>query len=61
MNQSSGQLKTKAALDYESAKKSYTVTVSVTDGKNAEGNNDPAIDATVTVTIAVSDVNERPG
>ena len=60
IDQSSGQLKTKAALDYESPKKSYTVTVSVTDGKNADGNNDPAIDATVTVTIAVSDVDEPP-
>ena len=57
---SSGQLKTATALDFESAKKSYTVTVSVSDGKNAEGNNDPAIDATVTVTIAVADVNESP-
>ena len=57
---SSGQLKTRTALDYESAKKSYTVTVSVTDGKNAEGNHDQAVDATVTVTIAVADVDEQP-
>ena len=57
---SSGQLKTATALDFESAKKSYTVTVSVSDSKNADGNNDPAIDATVTVTIAVADVNESP-
>ena len=57
---SSGQLKTRTALDYESAKKSYTVTVSATDGKNADGNPDPAVDATVTVTIMVADVDEQP-
>ncbi len=44
-----------AALDYE-ATRSYTVTVSVTDGKDADGNADSAIDATVEVTINVIDV-----
>ena len=45
----SGQLQTKAALDYE-AKRSYTVTVRATDPANAS--------ATVTVTINVTDVDE---
>ena len=57
---SSGQLKTRTALDFESGKRSYSVTVSVSDGKNADGNTDTAIDATVPVTIVVTDVNERP-
>ena len=54
LDTSSGQLKTRTDLDYESPKKSYTVTVSVTDGKNADGNSDTTTDATTTVTIAVS-------
>ena len=46
-----GQLRTKAALDYET-KRSYAVTVSVSDGN---GGTD-----TITVTINVTDVNETP-
>ena len=57
---SSGQLKTRTALDFESGKRSYSVTVSVSDGKNADGNADTTADATVPVTIVVTDVNERP-
>ena len=45
-----GQLKTKAALDYET-KTSYTVTITVSDGSLTE---------TITVTITVTDVNELP-
>ena len=60
IDRSSGQLKTGAALDFESGKRSYSVTVSVSDGKNAAGNTDTAIDATVPVTIAVTDENEAP-
>ena len=60
INTSSGQLQTKTELDYESGKRSYTVTVSVSDGKNADGNADTTADATVTVTIAVTDENEAP-
>ncbi len=41
-------------LDYETTQ-SYTVTVSVTDGRDAEGNTDPIIDDTVEVTITVLD------
>ena len=48
----SGQLQTRAALDFET-KSSYAVTVSVSDGN---GGSD-SIDVTVTVT----DVNEQPG
>ena len=46
-----GQLKTKAALDHET-KDEYTVTVSVSDGR---GGTD-----TITVTITVTDVDETP-
>ena len=47
----SGQLQTRAALDYET-KKSYSVTVSVSDGKGGSDSID--------VTINVTDVNETP-
>ena len=56
---SSGQLQTKAALDFET-KFSYTVTVSVDDGQDADWNADTTSDATVTVTITVTDVDETP-
>ena len=58
--ESSGQLLTKATLDYE-AKSRYTVTLSVSDGKDAAGNADKAADDTVTVTITVTNVEETPG
>ena len=54
----SGQLQTKASLDYET-KTSYTVTVSVSDSKNADGNADTAVDASTTVTISVTNVDEE--
>ena len=50
-----GQLKTKAALDAET-KSAYSVTVSVTDNKNAGGGRLPEIDDTITVTITVTTV-----
>ena len=56
---SSGQLKTKAALNKET-KASYTVTVSVHDGKNAAGSTDTTVDNTITVTITVTDENDSP-
>ena len=56
---SSGQLRTKAGLDYE-VKNTYQISVSVRDGKNAEGNPDAADDATITVTVTVTNV-EEPG
>ena len=63
---SSGQIKTKAQLDRESPVDTggdnvYEMTVQVTDGRNAEGNADAAVDDTVSVTITVANVNEPPG
>ena len=49
INSISGQLQTKAALDYE-IKQSYTVTVSVSNGNNGSDS--------ITVTINITDVNE---
>ncbi len=48
-----GQLKTKAALDAET-KSSYSVTVSVTDNKNAGGGRLAEIDDTITVAITIT-------
>ena len=56
---STGQLQTRASLDFE-GKNSYSVTVSASDRKDATGNADTAIDATIDVTISVTDVDE-PG
>ena len=57
----SGQISVarRAVLDYET-KATYTVTVSVSDGKDAGGNPDAAADDTISVTINVSDVSEPP-
>ena len=55
----SGQLRTKAALDYES-KNRYSVTVSVRDSKDADGNADTATDDTIDVSISVTNVDESP-
>ena len=52
----SGQLQTKDPLDYDTTP-SYTVTVSVSDGKDASGAADPATDDEITVTINVTTVN----
>ena len=58
---SNGQIETKVALDFEEAQ-SYSVTVSVTDSKDDVGSaEDPAQeDATIEVTINVTEVNEGP-
>ena len=57
----SGQLRTKSGVTYDyETKSSYTVTVSVSDGKDSAGNTDTATDATITVTINLTDVNEAP-
>ena len=50
---------TLAALNFE-GKNSYKVTVSASDRKDATGNADTAIDATIDVTISVTNVDE-PG
>ncbi len=47
-------------LDFEGGTARYAATVSVTDGKAANGSEDSAIDATHAVTIAVTDVDEPP-
>ncbi len=57
----SGQLSVGAStvLDYET-KKSYTVTVGVSDSKDSAGVADSVTDATIEVTITVTDVNDAP-
>ena len=59
IDSSTGQIKVKSALDYEDDT-SYSVTVNVTDGKNASGTADTTADDTIAVTINVTDVNEPP-
>ena len=54
---STAQLSTKGVLDYES-KSSYTVTVSVSDGKDSNGQPDTTADDTITVTVGVNDTEE---
>ena len=55
----SGQLRTKAALDYET-RASYAVTVSVSDIKDDNSEADTATDTTIAVTVLVTNVNEVP-
>ena len=55
IDSTTGQLKTKTALDYE-IKTTYTVVVTATDDSGAASNNS----ATITVTINVTDVDEVP-
>ena len=59
---SNGQIKTKDALNYEDTQNIYSVTVSVTDGKDVHGSAEsPAVeDDSIDVTINVTDVNEKP-
>ena len=59
LDASTGQLKTKAALDYET-KNSYSVTVSVRDSKDADGAADTATDDTIELTVTVTDVVKEP-
>ena len=54
-----GQLRVAAALDHETAAE-HALTLEVTDGVDAGGNPDPAIDDAIAVTITVSDVDEPP-
>ena len=55
----SGQFQVEAGLDHET-QPSYTVTVSVSDGKDAEGDSDNNPDDAITVTINVTAENEAP-
>ena len=62
---SSGQLKIRDVLDYETPVDAggdnvYEVTVQVTDGADEDGNTDTSVDDTVGVSITVADVNEPP-
>ena len=54
----SGQISTSASLDYE-AKSVYTVTVSVRDGQDDDGNPDSATDDTVRVSIIVTNEDDE--
>ena len=67
IDESSGQISVGPStdLDHESPSDAggdnvYDVTVSVSDGKDAAGNADTAIDDTIAVAITVSDVDEPP-
>ena len=59
IDESSGQLRTKAALDHET-RSSYTVTVSVSDSKDGNGDADEVTDDMITVTILVANLNDAP-
>ena len=50
-----GQIRTKAMLDYDEMKSAYTVTVTATDSSGLANDN-----ASITVTIHVTDVDEAP-
>ena len=53
----SGELRTKAALNYES-KTEYAFTVSIRDGKDAQNQTDSEVDDELDVTVAVTNVDE---
>ena len=57
IDESTGQLQTKADLDYETTP-SYTVTVSVRDSKDTGGSGDSEADDTITVTVTINNVDE---
>ena len=59
IDESFGQLRTLVDLNRED-KDSYTVNVEVSDGKDDQGNPDPAIDATIEVTITITTGPVRP-
>ncbi len=59
ISSTTGQLQTKADLDHET-KSSYTVTVSVRDSKDGNGDADEVTDDMITVTIQVANLNEAP-
>ena len=60
LDTTTGQIKVRAALDYET-KSSYVVQVTVRDGKDANGVPDTEVDDTISVTINVTDVDEPAG
>ena len=54
-----GQVRTREPLNHEGAS-SYRGTISVSDGKDSNGDPDTAIDADISITITVDDVDEAP-
>ncbi len=54
-----GQLRTREPLNHE-GRDSYRGTIMVSDSKNADGEADTAIDAVISVTVTVDDVDEAP-
>ena len=59
----SGQIKTTGVTyNFEATKNSYAVTVNVHDGKDSAGNTEanPVVDASIPVTIDLTNVNEAP-
>ena len=62
IDSSTGQLKTKAGVthdfNFEAATNSYSVTVEVSDSKDADGNADTVVDDTIAVTIDLTNVDE---
>ena len=57
IDSTSGQLKTSASLDFETDS-SYSVSVTVHDGKDGIGGDDTTVDATIAVTISVNNEDE---
>ena len=57
IDSTSGQLKTSASLDFETDS-SYSVSVTVHDGKDGIGGDDTTVDATIAVTISVINKDE---
>ena len=55
IDSTSGQLKTDASLDFETDS-SYSVNVTVHDGKDATDGDDTTVDATIAVTISVNNL-----
>ncbi len=55
---SSGQLRTKAALDYEDRIRYRSLTVTVHDGKDSQGDPDTSVDAELKVHVVVFNVDE---
>ncbi len=60
INKDTGQLQTLDEFDFENSRRTYSVDVEVSDNKDANGDDDPSVDATQPVTITVENVNEAP-
>ena len=59
LDESTGQLRTKASLDYET-RSLFSITVAVHDSGEGHGDDDHAADATLAATVIVTDVYEPP-